>query len=524
MFQPRPYQVEAHSATISFLNNESGHGIMCASGGAGKSVMIANDAEYIHAQGERVVVLADRAKLLEQNFAKFTNKNNVGLVSAGLGEFNYKAPIVVGGIQTLYNKQHLIGSVGKILIDECNGVGNDFESDTRYHQFIRYYPHARIIGYTATPFTLQEGLLNWGKIYHKIPYSKLVADGWLVPLTNKIKDTPELSGVAHSGKEYNLQSLSDFMCLPELVVKTAKSIAESVRVGGRKKGLVFCVDRKHAEQVTMALIREGVRADILLGTMPESQRAQKYLDFAGDYIDCLVNVEIATTGLDFPFVDWIACLRRTESLSLWHQILYRGVRTSPNTGKVDCLLLDYSGNLQQHGGLMNQLCEYMGSAKKKIGKPLKICPNCEGDCTTGSNECSHCGYEFLKEDVARELQHEEEADLTSDINKAQTLEKFYTLTNVNYSHHHSTTGNQSLRVEYCSGKFYCSEFIPFGNSQFWAKRKCLDFIRPRTNVLPETIKEALDLCESWKKPKIIKVRPQKNNPKYYEIVEVVKWA
>lgn len=502
---------------------------MCASGGAGKSVMIARDAEYLFEQGQRVAVLADRAKLLEQNLDKFspTNASNAGLVSAGLGEFNYKAPIVVGGIQTLYNKQHLIGNIDWLLIDECNGVGNDFTSDTRYHQFIRYYPHARILGYTATPFTLQEGKLDWGKIYHNIPYSKLVAEGWLVPLTNKIKDTPDLSGMAHSGKEYNLAALSDFMNVPELVIKTAKSIAESIKAGGRKKGLVFCVDRKHAEQVTMALIREGVRADLLLGTMPESQRAQKYEDFAnfsGNGIDCLVNVEIATTGLDFPFVDWIACLRSTESLSLWHQILYRGVRLSPATGKTDCLLLDYSGNLQKHGGLMNQLWEYMGSTKRKVGKPLKICPNCEGDNIVGSKECVHCGYEFLKEDIARELQHEEEADLTSDINKTDTLEKFKTITNISYSHHASANGNQSLRVEYQSGKFYCSEFIPFGGKEFWQKRKCLDFIRPRSNLLPETIKEALELCVDWKKPKIIKVRPQKNNPKYYEVMEVVKWA
>lgn len=56
----------------------------------------------------------------------------------------------------------------------------------------------------------------------------------------------------------------------------------------------------------------------------------------------LVNVAVLTTGFDAPHVDLIAILRPTESVSLYQQIVGRGLRLAP--GKTDCLILDYAGN------------------------------------------------------------------------------------------------------------------------------------------------------------------------------------
>jgi DNA repair protein RadD len=51
---------------------------------------------------------------------------------------------------------------------------------------------------------------------------------------------------------------------------------------------------------------------------------------------------VLTTGFDAPHVDLIAILRPTESVSLYQQIVGRGLRLAP--GKTDCLILDYAGN------------------------------------------------------------------------------------------------------------------------------------------------------------------------------------
>lgn len=65
-------------------------------------------------------------------------------------------------------------------------------------------------------------------------------------------------------------------------------------------------------------------------------------DFKAQRFRYLVNVAVLTTGFDAPHVDLIAILRPTESVSLYQQIVGRGLRLAP--GKTDCLILDYAGN------------------------------------------------------------------------------------------------------------------------------------------------------------------------------------
>lgn len=519
--QFRPYQENAHNATVGFLHSEKGNGIVVAECSAGKSLMIARAAEHLHKQSARTLVLADRAKLLRQNFAKFSNPNDVGIVSAGLGSEDYSRDIIVAGIQTIYNKAKLLGQIDYILADECEAIGNDFSSDSRYHQLLRAYPSARIVGYTATPYTLREGSIGWGKVIHEITYQQLLDGGYCVPLTNKIADTPDLSKIKHSGAEFNLTALGEYMRQPELVEKAAQKTAAYIFKYKRKKTLGFCVDIEHALSMAKVLQQYGLNVDMVHGEMTEPQKEMHYHDFEHGATDILLNVELLTKGADFPCIDCIANYRPTESMRLWFQILGRGIR--PFEGLTECLLLDFTGNLNKFGTLGNPIWKYFGSEKKKIGNAQKICPQCEESINIGTTECSECGYEFIQSDIERELRHEAEADINTDMTKPHNPERYYTVTKILYSHHTSKSGGESLRVEYIAGKFSVSEYIPFGSQAPWAKHRCIKFIRPRSNLLPESIGEAMNLCNAWKKPKLIKVAPQKNNPKYYELLEITEW-
>ena len=71
-------------------------------------------------------------------------------------------------------------------------------------------------------------------------------------------------------------------------------------------------------------------------------RAQLINDFKAQKIKYLVNVSVLTTGFDAPHVDLIAILRPTQSVSLYQQIVGRGLRLAE--GKQDCLVIDYAGN------------------------------------------------------------------------------------------------------------------------------------------------------------------------------------
>ncbi|NRA85342.1 MAG: ATP-dependent helicase, partial [Gammaproteobacteria bacterium] len=65
-------------------------------------------------------------------------------------------------------------------------------------------------------------------------------------------------------------------------------------------------------------------------------------DFKAQKIKYLINVSVLTTGFDAPHVDFIALLRPTQSLSLFQQIVGRGLRLAP--AKDDCLIIDYAGS------------------------------------------------------------------------------------------------------------------------------------------------------------------------------------
>lgn len=517
----RQYQKDCGKAIVNFIERDTGHGIVAACPAAGKSILIARTAEYLHKRGKRVLALADRAKLIKQNYSKFSNPDLVGIVSAGLNEADYGKPITIGGIQTLYNKAHFIGEVEWILIDECHGVGNDFTSTTRYHQLIRAYPNARILGYSGTPYSLAEGAISWGKIIYEISYSDLLALGYVTPLTNKVADEPDLSSIKHSGAEYNLEALGNYMRQSELIEKAAQKTAHYIRANNRKKTLGFCVDVEHGFALYQALRFYGFKVDMVHGGQSEEIRNITYDSFEHGDLDILLNVELITKGVDFPCIDCIAFYRPTESMALWEQAISRGIRLYE--GKKECLLLDFTGNLRKFGTLGNPLFKYMGAEKKKIGQPFKICVSCESAISIGREVCPECGYIYLKEDIEKELRHSYEIDNQTDMSKSKSAERVYTISRVEYSEHTSAKGRKSFRVTYHSGRFQVSEYIPFGQRYKRAIEQQIKFMRGRGSAIPESIEAALAECHQWKKPKVIQVQPQQGNPKYWELKGVIKW-
>lgn len=522
----RPYQLECQEATKRFIQNESGHGLIVAECSAGKSLMMADMAEWLHENGVRPLILADRSKLIKQNAEKFSSKSRVGIVSTGLDKREYNAPIVVGGIQTLYNKADLLGEVDFILADEGEAIGNNFESDSRYHQFLRCYPNARLLLYTATPHTLAEGGISYAKIIHEITYQQLLDGGYCVPIVNKITGNVDLENIPHVGKEYNLGALGEYMRQPELVMEAAEKTVKYIRADNRKKTLGFCVDTEHALAMAKALQSFGANVDMVHGGMDEATREMHYDWFENGETEILLNVELLTKGADFPCIDCIAMYRPTESMRLWFQMIGRGIRLYE--GKVNCLLLDFTDNLKKFGTLGNPIWKYFGSEKKKVGKAQKVCPACEEAVNIGRETCPCCGYIFLKEDIVRELKHEAEADLQSDMSKAKSAERIYTIGYIDYAEHITATGknagNKSMRITYHSGRFTCNQFVPFGNPQYWAKKRVQEFMRGRSNVIPTTLEAALKLAKTWRQPKVMEFVPQNGNSKYWEVKRVVEWT
>lgn len=433
----RDYQQTCVEATLNHLRYKDTNAIISAPTGCGKSHIIAALAEKLEGN---ILILAHRKELLLQNSEKFSEE--VGLVSAGLNTKDYSKRITMAGIQTIANSYKNLTDIKYIIIDECHKVSNT--ETGQYWDVFHTFPDARLIGLSATPYRLDEGLLTWGDIVYNIAPKNLMDKGYLSPLVNKVGYEPDLSKVDISMGEYIISSLSLTMT-EERVIK--KSIEKILSYGEQRNSvLVFCIDIRHVNILSFALSAQRVRAATITGETPKKERERILEDFKAGKIKYLLNCEVLTTGFDAPNIDMIAVLRPTKSKSLHEQILGRGTRL--NEGKENCLIIDLSGNLKEHGGLG---APFKGKAgQKKQPQTEKICPECESLIPIASKDCPDCGFHFVAEtkEIEHEVNEDRETNLYNPIKK-----RWHKVDFCQFKKHISKRNTESLRIDFFCG--YC---------------------------------------------------------------------
>ena len=73
MYKPRPYQQDAIDAILSWLKKSTESCLIEAATGSGKSIIVALVAKWIEENtGKKVLCLAPKAELTEQNHEKYT--------------------------------------------------------------------------------------------------------------------------------------------------------------------------------------------------------------------------------------------------------------------------------------------------------------------------------------------------------------------------------------------------------------------------------------------------------------------
>jgi len=512
----RPYQKDCIEAIISFIANGTGNAIISAECASGKSVLLARTAEFLQNIGFRVLIVADRSKLLIQNHAKFQDVSNVGLVSSGLNKEEYGRAITVGGIQTIYNKIDKLGKKDWILIDECESYEKELpdtkpEDLTMYQQLVIHYPNARLIGMSATPFRTDSGKLGWGETIYEIDYATLLAGNHIVPLTNKIVDKPNLEDITIRGGEFAKNELDVKINVPELVQKSCDTLIKYAVRTGRKRILAFAVSKAHAYNIAEYLRVNKISSVCVEATTPEDEREHYYKWFENNDNEekVLVNIDLLTKGADFPCIDLIACFRPTKSLRLWRQMLGRGIRKFE--GKKDCLVLDFSGNIIEFGSLDEKINVGEIDKKKEKKKKTKECPSCQEAVPIAKMACPSCDHVF--ETQEREIKHEEKPFLEGE-GREYEVEEIY------YNKHLKEGKPPTLRVAYYikgrADPFH--EYIAFESESGFAKKRAYKWLLKRgQDKFPITVDEVLKL--SLLKPTHITIKKQVDNPKFFDVVD-----
>lgn len=497
MYTLRPYQTDSVKAVIHYFRQHDTPAVIVLPTGAGKSLVIAELARL--AKG-RVLVLAHVKELVEQNHAKYEGYGLIGAIfSAGLGRKETDQSVVFASVQSVVrNLDEFKEQFSLLVIDECHRVPEDENSS--YQKVIAHLralnPNMKVLGLTATPYRLGVG---WIYQYHtrgqvrseeprffrdcifELPIRYLLDEGFLTPA--RLIDAPVLSydfsqlKPANTGR-YKESELD--MVIEQSKRATPQIVDQIIQLAEQRQGvMIFAATVRHAQEIHSLLPAE--QAAIVIGDTPTPERDAIIQRFKQREIRYLVNVSVLTTGFDAPHVDLIAILRPTESISLYQQIVGRGLRLSE--GKTECLVLDYAGNSydlyqpevgdpkpDSESEIITIPCPACGFNNNFWGKLDSngfliehFGRKCQGFFTDEeSGEREHCNYRFRAKycgncgadnDIAARICHECDATLVDPDKKLKEALNLkdalvFECTEMTFSVHNDNSGKSQLRVTY----------------------------------------------------------------------------
>lgn len=544
--QPRWYQQEAIDAPFKYWDRDGlpplASPLIEIPTGGGKSLIIGCTVKRLCELGCRVLMLTHRSELIEQNKEDLLSVwpfAPVGVVSASLGKTEYGRQITFGGIQTVWRHPKKIGHIDVILIDECHLMSTD--ADTMYGKMIsalrEINPDLRLIGYTATPYRLDQGLLTAGDkpLFHSIAYKvsikRLIEEGFLAPLVSGVCTAQvDAENITVRAGEFAADELECQFNTTEVNSAVADDL-EAAKNAGRRKFLVFGVSVGHAAFLRNEIRMRGISCEVITGDTDKAQRKQIIKDFKEGRIECLTSCDVLTTGFNVKDVDALFLVRATKSVSLYVQIAGRGTRTAP--GKIDCAFYDYGGNIARHGPI-DQIT--VKEKKKKTGfepqKAFKICPDCDGQNHPLRRQCVHCGHEFPPIEKKVNQTASKLAAISNNID-TKTRQQKHEVGDTVASIHTKEGKKNSVRLDYYSpqkggkrGQRICSEFLfPEHEDGTFPKKRTVKWWHDQVaTVLPLTCEEMVKRLNSQEFPKVIEIvtQPQIGNPKFTDVIQVIQ--
>lgn len=184
---------------------------------------------------------------------------------------------------------------------------------------------------------------------------------------------------------------------PELVQQI---VQDWLRLASGRRTIAFTVNVSHAMHVCQAFCAVGIPSAYVCGATPAKQTDQIYRQFADGEILVLASCMKVVEGFDVPSTSAALLCRPTNSPALHFQMLGRVLRLSPETGKLDAIVLDQAGNLVRHGFVedIKSISLEPASEPQAIEAPKKVCPSELGGCGVllyaFQMKCTNCGYLF----------------------------------------------------------------------------------------------------------------------------------
>ena len=352
-YKLRPRQKTAVDRIDDFISNsKKNHGIFVYPTSFGKSLVIANIASKY--PEKHFINVTNSKELLKQNYEKYTSYGfEANICSASLGEVGVgkvtfaTIGTVVKFVEYFKNKEVVI------LDDECQ---EGSASGSQLHSFIKKLKNYKLVGVTATPFRLSQGMegtslkmMNrdrkciYKTIEDVVQISEVVEQNYWSKLLYDIKNVDEEDlKLNTSGTEFTDESIQKFKEANDINNRIVEEIEDLIKKG-RKSILVSVPFISDAQEISSRL---GICEAVYSG-MDTKDRDRIINDFKSLKLKVVVQCKILSVGFDHPQLDAIIMAKPTNSLTFYYQYLGRGVRIHPD--KKDCVVVDLSGNFKRFG-------------------------------------------------------------------------------------------------------------------------------------------------------------------------------
>ena len=387
----RDYQLAAVEAVIDCWRRDIRRCLVVLPTGCGKTVVFGELTRRVlhgeittnqqpstnnHQPPPRAMILAHRGELIQQAADKVGRMAGVE-AQIEMGElrvlpmFGQMPSVVVSTVQTQNTgRMHLFPpeQFGLLVIDEAHHA-----TAASYLKCVEHYlanPACRLVGVTATPDRADEQALGrvFDAVAYEYPVTRAIADGWLVPVKQRLVKVESLdfSGISTTAGDLNQGELAEVLEDERNLHAVATPMLD---ICGERRAIVFATSVKQAERLAEIVNRfPGRSARMVSGKTEPEERKAILADFREGRVQYVVNVGVLTEGFDDAGVEVVVMARPTKSRALYAQMAGRATRPAADiaaklgecadaaarraliagSSKPSCLILDFVGNSGRH--------------------------------------------------------------------------------------------------------------------------------------------------------------------------------
>jgi superfamily II DNA or RNA helicase len=182
---------------------------------------------------------------------------------------------------------------------------------------------------------------------------------------------------------------------------TGSAVEHYKRLAMNQPAVAFCVSIRHCEHVAEQFKRAGFAAASIDGRMDTPQRQRLIADLSSGALKVLTSCQLLTEGVDVPACRDVILLRPTQSVTLFLQMVGRGMRPKPDGQPM--ILQDHVGNCIRHG-LPDNEREWTLEGRKRSARDvetapaIRVCEFCFAIFSAAADRCPKCKAMVPKQD------------------------------------------------------------------------------------------------------------------------------